>query len=297
MHVYHYGGYESGALKRLMQRHATREDEVDVLLRGRRPRRPLRPRRPPGHPGVASSRYSIKKIEKFYMPEREGGITRGRLRVVEYERWMETGDPAILDAIAAYNRDDCVSNLLLRDWLEGRRRRGRSAVPRRHRPAAGDRPTETRRRTLATAQAETRAREEALRADVPADRLERDDEQQGRWLLAALLDWHRREAKPQWWDYFRLVEAPLDDLVRDGSALGGPHVRRGPRARARSRASTAIGSTRRRRRRFARASPSIALAPGEDGWAQSTVDVIELDPLAGPDRPQAQRRRTRTRSR
>src|SRR5205085_11156915 len=35
MHVYHYGGYESGALKRLMQRHATREDEVDILLRGR----------------------------------------------------------------------------------------------------------------------------------------------------------------------------------------------------------------------------------------------------------------------
>ena len=35
MHVYHYGGYESGALKRLMQRHATREDEVDRLLRGR----------------------------------------------------------------------------------------------------------------------------------------------------------------------------------------------------------------------------------------------------------------------
>jgi len=34
MHVYHYGGYESGALKRLMQRHATREDEIDVLLRG-----------------------------------------------------------------------------------------------------------------------------------------------------------------------------------------------------------------------------------------------------------------------
>ena len=34
MHVYHYGGYESGAIKRLMQRHATREDEVDRLLRG-----------------------------------------------------------------------------------------------------------------------------------------------------------------------------------------------------------------------------------------------------------------------
>ena len=30
MHVYHYGGYESGALKRLMGRHAVREDDLDV---------------------------------------------------------------------------------------------------------------------------------------------------------------------------------------------------------------------------------------------------------------------------
>ena len=65
--------------------------------------------------------YSIKKIEKFYLPEREGGITDAGFSVVEYERWMETGDPAILDAIAAYNRDDCVSTWGLRDWLEARR--------------------------------------------------------------------------------------------------------------------------------------------------------------------------------
>ena len=34
MHVYHYAPYEPTALKRLMGRHATREDEVDRLLRG-----------------------------------------------------------------------------------------------------------------------------------------------------------------------------------------------------------------------------------------------------------------------
>ncbi len=108
MHVYHYGGYETGALKRLMQRHATREDEVDRLLRGRTlvnlydhvVRSGIR---------ASVESYSIKKIEKFYLPEREGGITDAGFSVVEYERWMETGDPAILDAIAAYNRDDCVS--------------------------------------------------------------------------------------------------------------------------------------------------------------------------------------------
>ncbi len=93
MHVYHYGGYESGALKRLMQRHATREDEIDVLLRG--------------HvlvnlydhvvrPGIRASveSYSIKKLETFYMPQREGGITHAGFSVVEYERWMEQQDPS-----------------------------------------------------------------------------------------------------------------------------------------------------------------------------------------------------------
>jgi predicted RecB family nuclease len=34
LHIYHYASYEPTALKRLMGRHATREDEVDRLLRG-----------------------------------------------------------------------------------------------------------------------------------------------------------------------------------------------------------------------------------------------------------------------
>jgi predicted RecB family nuclease len=219
MHVYHYGGYESGALKRLMQRHATREDEVDRLLRGRTLvnlydhvlRSAL----------LASvESYSIKKIEKFYLPEREGGITDAGFSVVEYERWMESGDEAILGAIAAYNRDDCVSNLGLRDWLEGLRIEAAPLYP------DGDVPRPPKEdgappEELAAQQAETHAREEALRVGVPADRLLRTDEQQGRWLLAGLLDWHRREAKPQWWDHFRLMDATADELIADGSALGG----------------------------------------------------------------------------
>ena len=34
IHIYHYAPYEPTALSRLMGRHATREDEVDQLLRG-----------------------------------------------------------------------------------------------------------------------------------------------------------------------------------------------------------------------------------------------------------------------
>jgi uncharacterized protein len=33
MHVYHFGSYEQGTLKRLMGIHATREDEIDRMLR------------------------------------------------------------------------------------------------------------------------------------------------------------------------------------------------------------------------------------------------------------------------
>jgi predicted RecB family nuclease len=284
MHVYHYGGYESGALKRLMQRHATREDEIDVLLRGHVlvnlydhvVRQGVRA-------GVES--YSIKKMETFYMPKREGGITAAGFSVVEYERWMAEQDPAILDAIAAYNRDDCISNLLLRDWLEGRRDEALETHPEWYPDGEVPRPSwedGAASAKVAEAQAETRAREDALRDGVPEDRLDRTPEQQGRWLLAGLLDWHRREAKPQWWDHFRLVEAPIDDLVADGAAL------------AELRFDADLGRSEKsalHRYRFDPAQDSkivegkgyIALAPKADGsgWDTSGATVVELDPVNG----------------
>ncbi len=282
MHVYHYGGYESGALKRLMQRHATREDEIDELLRGRVL---VNLYDHVVRPGIRASveSYSIKKLETFYMPHREGGITQAGFSVVEYERWMEEGDPAILQAIAAYNRDDCISNLLLRDWLEERRAEALATHPEWYpdgevpRPGLvdGEPPAE-----LAAQQAETRAREDALRDGVPVDRALRDDDQQGRWLLAALLDWNRREAKPQWWDHFRLAEASLEELVADPAALGEITFEADLGASNRSRLH---------RFRFDPAQESkvvegkslIALAPGPGGWVQSGVTVIAFDPLAG----------------
>src|SRR5208337_2495605 len=36
LHIYHFAPYEPAALKRLMGRYATREDELDQLLRGKR---------------------------------------------------------------------------------------------------------------------------------------------------------------------------------------------------------------------------------------------------------------------
>ena len=122
MHVYHYGGYESGAVKRLMQRHHTREEEVDQLLRAGVFVDLLNVVRQGIRASVES--YSIKRIEHFYMSQREGPVTRGRLQRGRSTR-RGVGTPAhpqqLLDELAAYNRDDCISTWKLRDWLEARR--------------------------------------------------------------------------------------------------------------------------------------------------------------------------------
>jgi uncharacterized protein len=194
MHVYHYAAYESGAIKRLMQRHQTREDEVDRILRGE----VLVDLYQVVRQGIRASveSYSIKRIEKFYMPAREGPVTEAGFSVVTYETWLRDHDDQHLRDLADYNRDDCVSTLLLRDWLEERRRDGIMArgwdLPRPI-PATTD-ATEA----LTERQAATKAREDALRADVPADPTLRTPEQAGRWLLAGLIDWHRRDSKPTW---------------------------------------------------------------------------------------------------
>jgi uncharacterized protein len=61
----------------------------------------------------------------------------------------------------------------------------------------------------------------ALTAGVPPSRAERDDEQQARWLLAHLLDWHRREAKAPWWEFFRLRDLSEDELFNEKAAISG----------------------------------------------------------------------------
>ena len=60
-----------------------------------------------------------------------------------------------------------------------------------------------------------------LTNDVSVDPLERTAEQQARWILAHLLDWHRREEKAGWWEYFRLSASTSDELLDEKAALGG----------------------------------------------------------------------------
>ena len=81
-----------------------------------------------------------------------------------------------------------------------------------------------------------------LTADLPPDLTDGtsldDPAQRGRWLLAQLLDWHRREDKAFWWRYFHLRDELTDeDRVNEPDALGRLSYvgsERDPRPRSRS---------------------------------------------------------------
>ena len=91
-------------------------------------RRPLR-RGPAGHAG----RRGELLAQEARAPPRLSCASRRRVRegggsIVAYETWLETGDEELLEAIRAYNEEDCRSTLSLRDWLlDEMRPGGRSA--------------------------------------------------------------------------------------------------------------------------------------------------------------------------
>jgi AAA domain/RNase_H superfamily len=230
MHLYHYGAYEAAAIKRLMTRHETRVDEVDRLLRGE----VLVDLFAVVRQGVRASveSYSLKQIEKFYLAAREGPVTEAGFSVVEYERWIRERDAAILDGIAAYNRDDCISTWLLRRWLEERREEASGLFP----DADWSRPTlqdGDASEGLTAWMAQVAERIERLTSGLPRDpKLDTGDEAAGR-LLANLLDWHRRDEKPAWWLWHELRKSSIERLVESTDAIGGLEYVRDVAARGR----------------------------------------------------------------
>ena len=219
-HIYHYGVYETTAVKRLMSRYATREDEVDRLLRGRVFVDLHRVARQGLRASVES--YSIKKLEPFYGFARAVDLTTATRALIQVEVRLESGDAAgvpqpLRTEIEGYNRDDCLSTLRLAEWLEECRRDLQALtgqpVPR---PALRD---EERDREQEAA-VETAALFEALTAGLPVDDAELDDEQRARQLLAHLLEFHRREDKSMWWEFFHRCGFTEEEHVESRATLG-----------------------------------------------------------------------------
>ncbi len=217
LQIYHYAAYEKTTLRRLAGLHATREREVDRLLRAgvlidlfQVVRQGLR---------ISSESYSLKQLEPLYMEKRGGAITDAGSSIVAYEEWLQTSDQKILDDIGEYNRIDCESTWHLRNWLEELRVNVEGEC--------GGKLDRPEKRDAEPAAAVVQIEEELqvlfdrLMRDVPGEAENRSDETYARWLLAHLLAWHRREAKTAWWSYFSRLEMNDDELAEDPDAIGG----------------------------------------------------------------------------
>lgn len=214
-HLYHYAPYEKMALRRLASMHATAEVAVDELLRAGRMVDLYRVVREGVRVGEPS--YSIKNIERFYMPSRTTAVASGGDSLVLYDRYRDTGEGSLLDDLRDYNRDDCLSTLLLRDWLIGRAKEAD-----RWPPAAGKIEEELAEATERgnTGRAEREAKEQAqaaLEAALVVNAEATDAE--ARQLLADLVGFHRREAKPAWWEFFDRQERSAEELGDDDECL------------------------------------------------------------------------------
>jgi len=223
MHIYHYAAYESTAIKRLAGQHGICIDEVDQLLRAdifvdlyRVVRQSVR---------VSVESYSIKKLEPLYGFKRAVSARDSVLALQTFSAALALGDAhdaggELFAAIESYNRDDCLSAWRLRDWLEDRRRdlgakTGCGELPR---PTLkeGEAPE-----ALSAQTQRVRAVMARLVAGLPAEDTEWTSEHRALWLLAQMLEYHRREDKSAWWEYFRHCKLSNDELLEDRNALGG----------------------------------------------------------------------------
>jgi len=230
LHVYHYNHYEPTSVDhltelhgtreevvgRLMGRFATHEEEVDDLFRlgvfvdlYRVVRQGLR---------LGVENYSIKSLEPACGYERQVDLREATAHLIAFEAALDEGTVAdeagTQQVVAGYNEDDCRATLALRDWLEERRVELAAhlgeELPRpvfEDKPSAYEDPEITRIRA-------------GLHAGLPQDPSGWTSEDQAKALLADLLDWHRREAKPAWWRYFYLRNLTDDELVGEADAIG-----------------------------------------------------------------------------
>ena len=214
---------EPAALKRLMGRYVTRENEIDrMLLAGvfidlyAVVRHAIR---------ASVESYSIKKLEPLYDFRRDGRSSRRRAVLAKVQASLELAGhfdgigAEERNTVAGYNRDDCLSAWRLRDWLEKVRSElvASGATIERPEPKSGE-PVED----LTAWQQKIAALVEQLTHDVPLDRPERchtSNKDAGCSRTCSTGTDEKRRL--YWWEYYRLSDLSADELLDEKAGLSG----------------------------------------------------------------------------
>ena len=219
LHIYHYAPYEVTMFKRLMGKYASRENEIDTFLRSGTfvdlygvVRQSIR---------ASVEKYSIKDLEIFFGYERKMDLRELSSHKSQLELLLQTGNINKLSkvtqaAVQLYNQDDCESLVRLQAWLEEIRndliKNGADIT----RPINGEGDASD---GITAHQESIKPIMDALLEGVPPIRAERKNVQQAQFILAHMLDWYRREKKSFYWEKFRLIELPENELLEERKAI------------------------------------------------------------------------------
>ena len=151
---------------------------------------------------VSQKSYSLKDIEKYYDFKRSGDIRKGDVSEEFYIQWMETKDQKLLDQIAEYNKQDCVSTFKLRKWL------------------LKIKPEQTKWFVPEKEQMDLRPHEEVL-----LEYQERFSNYKGEKtnlinILSDIVGFFSREQKPQWRLFFDRKDLSDVELIEDRECIG-----------------------------------------------------------------------------
>ncbi len=224
MHIYHYAQYEITAVRKLSTRYGTREKEVDDLLRNEIFVDLYRIIK---HGMIVGTKgYSIKDIELLYRNKRSTEVASGADSIVQYARWKaskESKDPlksGILSEIRSYNIDDCYSTAELVAWLY--------KVAEKNCIKIGEK--ESREIVKDNEDSLTDHQKEVR--DVVQKLKQKEDKTSS--IVADLLEFHNREEKVLWWNFFDALEKTESELYHDSGSIVGVIARDEQHREARS---------------------------------------------------------------
>jgi len=221
LHIYHFHHYETSALKRMMGKYTTRENEMDKLLRGQRfvdlhniLKQTLR---------ASVEKYSLKDLEAFYKFHRKTKLREAAQQKRILEHSLELSRHAEIpnqskEVTQAYNQEDCLSALQMRNWLEEIRDQIIQKGKEISRPPllSGD------------VNEEKQVRDQVLKElfdklleNIQPDPDDRTADENAKWILANLLEYHWREEKSSWWEFYDLMNRSVEELSDARTALGG----------------------------------------------------------------------------
>ena len=218
MHIYHYAAYEKTAVRRLAPKHATRERKLDDLLRNEVfvdlytvVRQGL---------VVGTPSYSVKDIERLYLPPREGEVKSAVGSIVAYQKWLDSRESddwrqsMILEEIRDYNRIDCESLERLCRWLRSVQQEHGIGYLSTEGSGAATAKEESEKEIPPNVQLAEEMWKQVNEGRVPRERVATHE------LLAGLLEFHWREARPVHWRMFERQAMTHEELADDLDCLG-----------------------------------------------------------------------------